>query len=344
MFLNTIIISHGEDIDGIVSAAYIKSHLFDQGLGNNEIATYLVDYPGYAELLKDIVVAGDIIERLYIADLGLNSITIPIIMNMTELSKSSTDLYRYYFDHHMIPETAFNLIYELRKRFTGYENTSCIESTENNVCTSEILFNKFNYAGNELFELLQKYAHCSDFHHSEERINDTCFEQLKRYIAFNQSNKNKLLELCDCMVSTEAWNAMKFQIAVDAKEINDWFTREYNYVKTSICCLTSEGFDFVLGCGQLKAEEINNYIFELMPENDLYVGVCLTSYYVNILSRYPVANRIAEIYGGGGHVDRSGFKLPADMIGRIKNGIDHDYDWKHKLLGEVSSRFIKLVK
>jgi len=85
-------VSHQEDADGISSAALIK-----QAFGGD---TILVDYPGMMDRLESLR-NDENLKKLFICDLGLNSQTNDIFVNLlTELRKKQISIT--YVDHHDI--------------------------------------------------------------------------------------------------------------------------------------------------------------------------------------------------------------------------------------------------
>jgi len=93
--MESAIISHSEDVDGLVAAAILLKNYPDSEV-------YLADYSNFIDKLKSIPE----VDILLISDIGVNDSTFPNFMNEL-LRRRNNGTYISYFDHHKIsPEQA----------------------------------------------------------------------------------------------------------------------------------------------------------------------------------------------------------------------------------------------
>jgi len=131
-FCGHAIISHKEDLDGIIAATLLtyvldksknfpnpekkygkngrketpskikKGHLSDH---NNKSCLYLIGYPGFPGLIEKLRKGGRQVS-LIIADLGMSPDTIEVLHKFVKNmgAEKSTRCQHYYFDHHILPD------------------------------------------------------------------------------------------------------------------------------------------------------------------------------------------------------------------------------------------------
>ena len=329
-----IIVSHKEDIDGIVSAALIKNFLLQNGLEPGRIETYLVDYPNYAKLLRKVACGN--LSMIYIADLGLNEQIVNIIMEIPEEYFQNERLTIRYFDHHKIPGCLDNIGVQINQRI-DYHNPI----DKKDFCTAELIFDKLFHNTDYHFQLLSQYAHCSDFLCQWEGVNESIVESLRMYIVYYQERMDMLIQLMDAMLLPETWEQYQLTIKTESSNIAAWHQEQYDKILDSYLSYEYESLRFALSTAQCKPEEITDYLIKHISGHDLYIGISTRTYYVNIKSNIEISHKLAELYGGGGHSRRAGFKFPDKYLCNINS----QRDFKKQLLEflkEIAKNYKKL--
>jgi len=157
--LNTIIISHESDVDGIFSAS-IALMRFPQGktiftsYGKENISKI-------SEILYNEVITTDGSGQVIISDLGLNDNTIELFKEIFSFLKANSWSI-FWIDHHPWSEIAIK---------TAIEEGSVqlvLDKTEK-LCATEIMYEKY-LKGNAIAEELSKIAHSTDFFTKDQEI------------------------------------------------------------------------------------------------------------------------------------------------------------------------------
>lgn len=327
-----ILISHKEDIDGIVSAALLYSNLKQKGYEHGQINIHLVDYTSLItfieaniEKLKN--------HTLYLADIGVNEKLYKLLLQLPAVDTLPEGVYRYYYDHHVITGDAFEVRQEIEKRFHVYKNPSLDESALK-CCTAEVIYKSLIYSDPH-YQRLCKYAHIADFKKEGDGELIKKANELKMFITYYQDTNSRLVDLLLGMQTTETWKNYQKSFVHNTEKITTWYTIQYEQVEKNLIRINGDSYTILLSIADLKAEDIIYYLMKKMPGYDIYLGFSRRNNYANIQTGLNIAHIIASHFGGGGHPGRAGFKIPDE----IQNYIDN-----RKFSYILESDFMKQVK
>lgn len=94
---------------------------------------------------------------------------------------------------------------------------------------------------------------------------------------------------------------------------------QHEQVKKNLIRINSDLHTIIISIADLKSEDIVNYLMKNAPGNDLYIGFSKRNNYANIQTGLNIAHIIASHFGGGGHPERAGFKIPDEIQNYIDN-------------------------
>ena len=317
----TIIISHMEDLDGLVSAALIKQYLIHQECDPSSINVQLTTYPklpfllhSYSQSMRE--------KNLYILDLGINREVLAEIINFSATIPDQTEYFRCYIDHHQIP-TSFvrsgdlnssptaSITDILTQRFDLFINPSKTSSKRSRQCTAELIYDQFSSLQSPFWDQLVQFAHMTDFPKENFGLESPTAHQLNRYVTFYQHDVNRLYALLDCMIDPSSWAQFLKEMSVEMTRIDEWYANQYVLIQRSTTQFTLGDKMFIAAWADLRSGEITSDLQSLYPGTDFILGLSVREKYLNIRTPHKQASRIAAVYGGGGHEDRAGFKLPS---------------------------------
>lgn len=304
---NCIIISHKEDLDGIVSAALLK---YVVGLTNPDIDIQII-LTNYREMCGNLdqLRSRWSEQAILMADLGINEKNAQIFQQISPIS--TTDSIHLYFDHHHIPENSEGIELHLEKIFNRYLNGVInfnVNLTE--ACTADLILHYFQLQINPHFVKLAKIAHLMDFQPNRVDPYWDLATALKKIINYYQSDSYQLLRLINVMQIPETWVLYESNLPKILKEIDKWILDQYKLIDNNKEEFHIRNFKIISAVADLRAGEITHYVQEKYPDFDLYIGLSKKEQYMNVRMKIPIAHKIAAEFGGGGHPDRSGFEIP----------------------------------
>lgn len=314
----TIIISHIEDLDGLVSAALVKCYLVQQKCSPSDISIHLTTYSNLPSLIRSYVGVSSS-SALYILDLGLNHDVLSEFIRVSSKIKSFHDQTRIYFDHHKFPifsepiedilNQNFNFVVNPYGKTSFSKKISKAESETKRKCTAELIYDYFPVSKSPFWDRLVCYAHLMDFKDGDGDEISQMAQKLNRYITFYQNEEKKLYELLNCMADPFTWEQFLQQLPIAMNFINKWYSDQYSVISQSLKKTSFHGYKIIASWADLRSGEITSYLQKLHPEVEIVLGLSVREKYLNIRTTRKFAHRIAELYGGGGHEDRAGFSL-----------------------------------
>lgn len=324
-----ILISHKEDIDGIVSAALLYSNLRKVGFKDDQIEIHLMDYTSVIEFLQTNVTK---IQKhtLYLADIGINDQIYQLLLRFSPIESLPAGVCRYYYDHHTITGDSSEIYGEIKKRFNEYKNPFISQSVSK-ICTAEVIYHSLNYHNSYYYHLCE-YAHIGDFSKGGDEKTAEIVEELRMFITYYQNMDARLKELILNMQKPETWENYFNSFVHNASEVTQWVVLQQNETKKNLICSKIGSLKIAMSFSDLKSEDIVGYLKKMVPEHDIYLGFSKRNNYVNIQTHTDIAHRIAAYFGGGGHPKRAGFKIPDEIL-------DFIYNKQH--IGIMESNFIK---
>ena len=146
--------------------------------------------------------------------------------------------------------------------------------------------------------------------------------QLKKYISYYQGNKRILNELVE--IFTEITEFQTFLDQLDSKmdEIDIWYQQQEELIQEHKVEITYSGITILCSDAEIRAGEITQQLMHLNPGYDFYIGLSWQEHYMNIRSnkaKYPIADKIAHHFQGGGHEERAGFPIPSEYGNNLEN-------------------------
>lgn len=328
------LISHKEDIDGIVSAALLYSDLRKKGYEYDEIDIHLIDYTSIINFIE-INIEELSSHTIYLSDIGINKRLYHLLLQFSPIETLPEGVYRYYYDHHAISNDVFEIKQELKKRFHVYKN-SYFDQSLINYCTAEIIYDSLKYDDSH-FKSLCEYAHIGDFKQEGYGGHIKLANELKMFISYYQNMNSKLVDLVLGMQTTETWKSYQESFTHSIGEINAWFKIQYEQVKNNIIRINGDSHTIIISIADLKAEDIVYYLMKNYPGYDIYCGFSRRNNYANIQTGLNIAHIIASHFGGGGHPNRAGFKIPDE----IQNYIDNEQF--HYIIKSLFIEQLKLI-
>ena len=329
-----VIISHQEDLDGIVSSALIQYYLHTKGYDTNSIIVFLVDYNTVLSIFDDYAYELNHSD-LYFCDIGLNKRLVNRLMNLSNKSDENKNIIRIYFDHHKINYDASRTMKIVKDKFSVYENSS-LSKPDNDLCTAETISKYLNIKSTHL-NLLAECAHIIDFKTSEkENENHKFAHDLNRYIVYHQCKIDRLKALSFHMTSSTLWNNYASELIKEKTSIDNWYRMGLKRVNLNRQVFTINKIKLVVSYSYLKAEEITNYLMKENEKCDIFIGFSESNLYANVQTKQEISHLIASLFDGGGHTRRAGFKIPPKVIESIGSDFFRD-TFKNIILMKINS-------
>ncbi|UYP47599.1 hypothetical protein NEF87_003884 [Candidatus Lokiarchaeum ossiferum] len=315
-----IIISHIEDLDGLVSAALVKKYLLLQNYSPSCINIRLTTYPNLPNEIRALSNRSDTF-ILYILDLGLNyEILSEIEKNFPKKTDPMIQTH-VYFDHHEFPNYPRSIEQILNNYFNIIVNPSRYKAIEKEAsnslsditrkCTADLIYETYPLLKSSFWDQLVYYAHLMDFKSDNITINCDIAQNLNQYISFYQNDEKKIYDLLDCMNDPISWKIFLQQLPKAMISIKKWYSDQISLISKSKIQSKFLGYSVIAAWADLRSGEITSNLRLLYPEVDLILGLSVREKYLNIRTSKDFAHRLAEIFGGGGHKDRAGFSLPS---------------------------------
>lgn len=327
-----VLITHKEDIDGMVSAALLYSDLRKNGYEHGQIDICLIDYTSIIALFENNM------EKLknhtlYLADIGMNERLYKLLLQLPPIASLPEEIHRYYYDHHAINGDISEIRREIEKRFHVYKNPALDQFTVK-CCTAEVIYSSLEY-NNPHYKCLCEYAHMGDFNKEGNGEQIKLVIELSMFITYYQHTDSRLADLLVSMQKPETWESYLKSFVHNAEEISTWVAIQHEEIEKNLIRINGGFRTILISVADLKSEDIVYYLKKSVPGYDIYLGFSKRNNYANIQTGLSIAHIIASYFGGGGHHRRAGFKIPDE----IQNYID-DRRFSHI----VESAFIKQLK
>lgn len=301
------IVSHKEDLDGLVSAALLYSKLLEDRICKKNIDIYLVDYVSLSKVLENDSIINSKI--LFIADIGINKNFLKCLKNFKLLDKAPGEVKRYYFDHHKIAGDINSISKRIDTYFDFYING---EERGEKLCTSCIIYNYFHFC-DEHFELLCEYAQADDYMKTEQYPNNRVVEQINMFIDYNQKNELNLVKIVKKMQTQQLWEEFYYSNIHNSDEIKKWQEQQIKSVIKNLVIINGDTNNIIISFAEYRAENIVYCLKRNISEGNIYIGFSVRDNYSNIQTNTDIANIIAAKFGGGGHPLRAGFVIPDEI-------------------------------
>lgn len=303
-----ILITHKEDIDGMVSAALLYSDLRKKG--HSQIDICLIDYTSIIALFENNM-ENLKNQTLYLADIGINEQLYELLLQLPPIASLPEGIHRYYFDHHVINGDISEMRCEIEKRFHVYKNPA-LDQFAVNCCTSEVIYSSLAY-NNSHYKCLCEYAHMGDFNKEGNREQIKSVVELSMFITYYQHTDSRLADLLVSMQKPETWESYLKSFVHNAEEISIWVATNHEEIEKNLIRIKGGFRTILISVADLKSEDIVYYLKKSVPGYDIYLGFSKRNNYANIQTDLGVAHIIASYFRGGGHHGRAGFKIPDEI-------------------------------
>lgn len=324
-----ILVSHKEDLDGIISAVLIKHWLLTQGISESQISVYLVNYNELPNIL-DQILPNITTSWFAMTDLGLNLDSIKQLTRFPIFSQSTPT--RIYIDHHAIGvdrqflDTRFNLYLnpdamsiEERKKFLheGLQMTGAVLTRlvfySNQYSIIIPLHVQYPVHFNELVQYAFEMDHLEHLSHSPHPL----AVKIKKYISFYQNDQSNLLQLLDILRDPDSYLQFIQNLDKELAKIDAWYEQQQELIGSTFIMKNDRGVKFIAASSELRAGEITQHLLKIQPQCDIYIGVSTKEKYMNIrttVNTLMFLNRFTEPLKGGGHENRAGFPIPTQYV------------------------------
>lgn len=316
-----IIFTHMEDLDGIVSGA-LAYYYYSQFLPKNHITVEILNYREIETTIQKYIANWESL-FISISDLGLNPKFIALLQSLP--MKAQLKRPHIYIDHHEI-NGDLTLI---KNKFSEYLNPLVyIAETERNRAgflepvSSNVSYEYYSKQQEKSFpnhfKELVNYAYQTDHEGQISNKPEKRAIQLKQYISFYQMEKSELYKLIEVFVDEKQYLEFIDNLDRFHAKINGWYEEQKEIIRNHVQSGEFQSLSYVHVLADLRSGEITNYLQELFPNKDIYIGLSWRERYMNLRTKAPIAAEIAKDFGGGGHKDRSGFLIPEKYLDVLK--------------------------
>ena len=290
--MTIVIISHKDDLDGIISAALIKRiYMKDK---KNNIKIFLCSHYEVISIVKEIDWSE--IESLYLLDLPLNDDEIRYVRNI------NSNVHISYFDHHYLQSKNMEKI------------RNAVDEVELNykMCSAEIIEKKYQFKDSYI-KMLVLMSATMDFM-KKTRVSNLCIALAK---ILSILNLDELIQLVDDFAQNEVLE----NGGILKEKYRDYLENAENIEKSTLnftdFLYTLQINDIRLAILYLNDNSINiKYIFwKLSTENHADIYMIMIKENQNIFisksleyKKYLSIDLYCANRGGGGRNDAGGFK------------------------------------
>ncbi len=290
------IISHSEDLDGLISAALLLKFLGERDKADVNIS--LCNHEQVCNVLKENLEEN--FDQIYILDLPF------VYLSMIEKNNNVKKIY--YYDHHLIPnETQIRL-----------EKICSVVFLDEYYCTSEIIVKQYDEVISSYEQKLVLLAKTMDFM-LENEVSDLCITLAK---IIGMLNKDQLVELVYDLMDEAVFDSenklfSKYQIYKDIVENREkkMILKIAKYmkiikvrkIKVAVTLIDEEkiNYKYIYAYMYKKNSDKNVKLYILF---DIKTGHVLVSKTKRCKENYFIENYCME-KGGSGRQDAGGFKM-----------------------------------
>ncbi|MHA1982420.1 MAG: hypothetical protein ACTSXN_15175 [Promethearchaeota archaeon] len=285
-------LTHEHDLDGLGSQAIIKRYfdLNDKHASKNLTLLY-AQYIDFSDKIKSILNFDDLPEELIISDIGYNEGFLEVFPLMKKAFTLGCKIS--WFDHHIVDPT----VKEKIKLMTS------IYLNDKKKCAAEIVQNHF-LPDDDIAIYIAELARDSDFKTKKFKL----ASNLQSIIGFNRGEE-KLQERRYVVDLLSKGNFTHKWFDSQLKDIKLWIDEQSNFaLNTAIKYQLDKNKEFMISFSRIGGGKINDILREKYPNLYAYIGIDIRYGEIIIHSDFINCRDFALFFGGGGHVERAGFK------------------------------------
>jgi oligoribonuclease NrnB/cAMP/cGMP phosphodiesterase (DHH superfamily) len=285
-------ISHEHDLDGLGSQSIIKRYY--NVLSPKEAIKFLdANYSNFIEIVNKQLTSEDSLSKLIISDIGFNK-SFKILFNLFKSAKKR-NCRILWFDHHIVD--AF-----IKKKI---HNLIDVYINDTQKCTAEILKEYF-LPNDPVAMKIAEFARDTDFKTEKFKL----ASDIQLIIGYNIgptgfNNRRKIVEL----LSEGKFNDQWFETQI--RNLEKWINDESKLAIENVKKVNISNFGKIyISYAKIGGGKITELLKKEYPDSLAYIGIDLRYNEIIIYSDFIQCREFARYFGGGGHINRAGFKHP----------------------------------
>ena len=293
MYKMIISITHEDDLDGIGSQAIVKRYL-NIIEGNKEIILNYAHYTNFLDKLTEILSAEKLPSKLFITDIGFNKEfeeLFPLLKNAKDGKDGKCKVY--WFDHHVVDD---DMQAKLRDTIELYINDEIR-------CAAEIV-KDYYLPEDEIAQRIASLARDTDFGTKKFLLAN----KLQSIIAYNKGddldeNKSRIVELLSEGTFENDW------FEEQLKKLREWDEKQSELVFNRVKIVEIESLGKIaISHANIGGGRTARLLQAKYPDVKAYIGVDARFNDVILFSNFINFREVARSFGGGGHLERAGFR------------------------------------
>jgi len=291
-------LTHEHDLDGLGSQAIIKRYFDLTNIDNSKNLTLLyAQYIDFSDKIKLILNSGELPTELIISDIGFNEgfmEIFPIIKKAFTLGCRIS-----WFDHHIVDPIIKEKILDITSIYVNDEKK----------CAAEIVQNHF-LPNDDIAIRIAELARDSDFKTKKFGL----AKNLQSIIGYNRGEEKMqerryIVDLLSKGEFSHPWFDSQL------KDIQYWIEEQSNLaLNTATIYPLNKNKEFIISFSGIGGGKINDILREEYPNIFAYIGIDKRYGEIIIHSDHINCRNFAVFFGGGGHVERAGFKYEQILL------------------------------
>ena len=285
-------ISHEHDLDGLGSQAIIKRY-YDTSSPKEAIKFLDANYLNFIEIVNEQLTSEINLSKLIISDIGFNK-SFKTLFRLFKLAKKR-NYHIMWFDHHIVDASIKK---KIRKLIDVYVN-------DVQKCAAEILKDYF-LPNDPVAVKIADFARDTDFKTEEYKL----ASDIQLIIGYNIgpkgfNNRRKIVEL----LSEGKFNDQWFETQI--RELEMWIKEQSDFAIQNVIKINIRNFgNAYISYAKIGGGKITELLKKEYPDSIAYIGIDLRYNEIIIHSDFIQCREFARYFGGGGHINRAGFKHP----------------------------------
>lgn len=284
-------ITHEDDIDGIGSQAILYRYLTRvKKYKNSDIKPYFSNYSNFLEILDEILFKEELPEILIITDIGFND-NFNQCFHLFERAKTK-NCRICWFDHHLVDE-------KTQERLISSIDTYINDPKR---CATEIVRDHY-LPDDNIAKKVAIYAHDRDFgeYKYQEAKNLQDIVEFYKGREFDAQKKELMKKLATGSLE-DGW--IKQQLS----GLKTWkMERRKEAIKNAKIITISNFGEIGISFSRIAGGRIIHALEKKYGKLKAYVGIDQRNNEINLYSDHVDCRAVARSFGGGGHLNRSGF-------------------------------------
>ncbi|MBN2155440.1 MAG: hypothetical protein JW776_05310 [Candidatus Lokiarchaeota archaeon] len=253
------------------------------------------------------------VDLVIVTDIGYNKIFTTLFDPLEEYQIPFA-----YFDHHRHDESSIN-----------FYSRNCVQHIIDTYrCTTQITHTYF-LPNDQISQYISDLGYDTD-------NNYNILPHSKEIMAVISYHRKNYSYLCDIVRNYASGVNFDISMKKEYEKIKKWEDKEFQMMLQSLKCLSitySDGktVNIIFGCSELRSGRSMNLLEDAINNGDLLnkircrcednriilVTVNRTTLNTNLKSEVFNVHDIAEHFGGGGHINRAGFRFPSRFVSEL---------------------------